>query len=194
MEETIKKNETIYVHPSDKIERNQIIAFRREEPNQEEQIWIFRVVGLPGDKVQIKKGQLYVNEQEHKDIDQIKYSYKVRTNGLLNQKAIENMEYEKLNVNNYLFYLTNAQRNKLKANPVVEDIVINIEDSGVFQRKIFGGDSINKWNRDNYGPLIVPNGLEQLYFVMGDNRHNAIDSRFIGYISKINIIGVVKNK
>jgi signal peptidase I len=32
------------------------------------------------------------------------------------------------------------------------------------------------------------------YFVVGDNRHNALDSRYIGFVKKENIMGVVLNK
>jgi signal peptidase I len=77
----------------------------------------------------------------------------------------------------------------------------------------------NNWNQDNYGPLKIPSpgetlvvtdenyklyknipGIqmgpntvkEKLYFVLGDNRHFAEDSRFIGLISHTNMYGIVK--
>jgi len=76
-----------------------------------------------------------------------------------------------------------------------------------------------RWSSDNYGPLRIPvpgdtilvnpinykffhniPGIimgknivkEKLYFVMGENRHMAEDSRFIGLISHSNMYGVVK--
>lgn len=75
------------------------------------------------------------------------------------------------------------------------------------------------WNAGNYGPLYIPRrgetievtdqnfklyqhipGIkkgsftipEPLYFVMGDNRHYAQDSRFIGFIAHSNMHGIVK--
>jgi signal peptidase I len=47
------------------------------------------------------------------------------------------------------------------------------------------------WTIDNFGPLAIP---PDCYFVLGDNRHNAQDSRYIGFIKKHDIKGVLLNK
>lgn len=75
------------------------------------------------------------------------------------------------------------------------------------------------WTTDYYGPLSIPSPgetitidednyvlyqnlpdvqkgqyiiKEKLYFTMGDNRHQAMDSRYIGFISYSNMKGIVK--
>ena len=75
------------------------------------------------------------------------------------------------------------------------------------------------WTVDNYGPLYIPQpgdtilvtnanyrlyknipGIqpgkyvlkEKLYFILGDNRHRAEDSRYIGFIPHSNMYGIVK--
>ncbi len=77
----------------------------------------------------------------------------------------------------------------------------------------------DKWSPDNYGPLVIPSpgetiqidstnfklfknipGVqpgnytlkEKLYFMLGDNRHRAEDSRYIGLIAHSKMYGIVK--
>ena len=75
------------------------------------------------------------------------------------------------------------------------------------------------WNNDHFGPLRIPEvgetvtaeyeGLyqslgvqkgetfvveETLYFVLGDNRNNARDSRVIGLVPRYRVMGVVEVK
>jgi len=64
--------------------------------------------------------------------------------------------------------------------PVVENQVVHLEK-----------DILKKEQnqRDNFGPVTVP---KDSYFVMGDNRDRAYDSRFWGFVDKLKVKGTVR--
>lgn len=195
MEGTLTKGNNYRVRKVDNYSRNQIIAFRVNDPYFGEQTWVFRLVGVPGDIVEIKQGKLYVNGKTFEEPDKLKFSYHVSTKGLLNPKAIEGMEYEESGLNEFIFYITEREKEKLSKNSNIINIKSKIQMPGVYQKGLFESDPINKWNTDNYGPVKIPDDNEiKHFFVLGDNRHNAVDSRYIGLILESDVLGLIENE
>ena len=60
---------------------------------------------------------------------------------------------------------------------------------GIKAERIFFNDGYV--DSDNYGPVTVPPGH---CFILGDNRNNAYDSRFWGFVPLENYISTVLNK
>ncbi len=114
--------------PRKPIKRKDIVVFKW--PKDLTKDFVKRVIGLEGDKVEIRAKQLYVNDQP---IDE---PYKIHK---------DDKAYSKDDVYNY-------------------DLAI----------------------RDNYGPVVVPEGH---LFVMGDNRDDSADSRTWGFVPLANIKG-----
>ena len=114
--------------PHKPIQRKDIIVFKW--PKDLTKDFVKRVIGLPGDKVEIRVKQLYVNDQA---VDE---PYKVHK---------DNEAYAKDDESRY-------------------DLAI----------------------RDNYGPIVVPEGN---LFAMGDNRDDSADSRTWGFVPLVNVKG-----
>jgi signal peptidase I len=102
-------------------ERHDIIVFKY--PRDETKDFIKRVIGLPGEILQVKDQKIYIN-------------------------------------------------NKLIEDPHARHT--QLPGTGIFPQ------------RDNYGPMVIPDGH---VFVMGDNRENSQDSRFWGFLDVRKIRG-----
>lgn len=90
-------------------------------------------------------------------------------------KRVVALEGEKLEIKNKRIFINDR--------PITEDYKIHL-DSRVFVEK--SDYSYNDFERDNFGPSIIPSDH---CFVMGDNRDNSMDSRHMGHLPLSNIKG-----
>jgi signal peptidase I len=146
--------------------------------------WVFRLIAEAGDTLRIADGITYVNGENIDQHLELKHGY------LLTQEELDEIanlqevsDAYPINQDRYLVHLSDAfasGKNFLsyKKDPNYIDKTI---------QKLYG----HPWNLDEFGPYVIP---EERFFVMGDNRHNAQDSRFIGVIDVSKIVAVIKNK
>ncbi len=124
--------------------RGEIVVFKTPEDNRTD--YIKRVVGLPGDLLEMRDNVLIINEEEIN----------------ITKKNIE--KYKSFNVSKNIETLPN----KL-AYEVYE-----------FEKEFQG------LNTNNFNKIKIP---LDYFFVLGDNRDNSQDSRFIGLIPRDNLVG-----
>jgi signal peptidase I len=115
--------------PVRNIRRGEVVVFKY--PNEPERDFIKRVIGLPGDTLELRNKKVYINGE-----------------------------------------------------PLDEPYVHFLEPS-------HEGQEVTSFDvRERYGPVQVPRGQ---YFVMGDNRDNSQDSRFldgpVGFVPAENLVG-----
>ena len=120
----------------------------------------------------------------------------------------------------YIVDLTTEQAfDYRQSKPAIISVRKKSPDSRVDDTSYARASVAGQWTSDNYGPLRIPSpgetiycdkvnfkfyhnipGIktgkfllkEKLYFVLGDNRHGAEDSRFIGLVPHSKMYGVVK--
>lgn len=154
-------------------------------------VYVHRLCGDAGDTLYMKNQVLFVNG---KNVDislnlTLYYRLKQQTlqqMGLNYDSLVALADYRYFDKDSTIGILLNSSlANKFSIQPT------NILDS-------YAGDTstIFKWlpkkkphfNSGNFGPIIVPPGC---VFVMGDNRSNSLDSRYVGFVEKRNIVATV---
>ena len=126
-------------------------------PVDKRENYVKRLIGMPGDTIQIIDGIVYVNGEMGYQPPKMQFSYLVKTTGSnINIKTLEKYDiYEagRIGENEFVFR-TNAQTAEvLKKLPFVIDVqklVLNEPAQFPYDTAHF------KWTVDNYGPIVIP--------------------------------------
>lgn len=139
--------------------RGDIVVFRH--PHDTSLDYIKRVIGLPGDKVQMRGGELYINGI-----------------AVLRQKVGETRSVDMIG---------DIPPGGRLFNPAVDSSVSVYRETLDNNVSYNTFDILPMGAGDNTRVFEVPAGH---YFMMGDNRDNSLDSRFeVGYVPFENLIG-----
>lgn len=177
---TITRNQIVFTSNLRHPKRFDFIAFHNNMPSGSP-VWMFRVCGMPGDSVEIRNGDLWVNNQPVDKELTLSHSYIMLpkdTAGLnIDQSTVMPIEDDRV-----LF--TYPGQKLSQTGKAYSRFIIPEEKADIYIQKVFN----EPWNLDHFGPVKVP---EQSYFVLGDNRSNAMDSRYIGFINQKDVKGTV---
>lgn len=157
-------------------ERGDIVIFKAPPSNDTD--YIKRVIGLPGDTVQVKDGQLFLNGKAIPKERIEDFIVRQSPNTLCAGERFEAEQSDGTPVCRYPRF-----RETLPSGRSYE-----VLDFGQARRgSALGIDA------DNTEPVIVPEGY---LFMMGDNRDNSLDSRFpampeagVGLVPQANLVG-----
>jgi signal peptidase I len=198
MEPTIHVGQKFFTTNLTTAGRNDIITFIRmadkygmPDSNGQKNIFSSRLIATEGDKLEIRNGYAYINQQLADDTTRLKFEYSFSNSDVNSIATRLSIDLEKNYYSNEIIqmdamtsvaFLSFDQYEKTK-NLVALKRVIITDTSYIL--KEFGA---RKWSVDEFGPYIIPPGH---VFVLGDNRHNAQDSRYVGPIPMKDIKGVL---
>lgn len=163
--------------------RFDLISYRAIVPPHGVTILTHRLCGLPGDTLEIRAGILYINGENVDDSLALKHVFKLAVQDCTDIVYDQKQAYTIPPYTNTL-YVSLEDTYVRKLSTPCERYVL---PAGLRDEEIFLTFKKN-WNRDNFGPVRVPEGC---WFVLGDNRGNSRDSRHLGLIEQRRFVGTV---
>ena len=132
----------------------------RTRPVDKRENYIKRCVALPGDTITSVDGQLYINGKQQEKIEDLQFSYEIRTNGtFINPRRLDKLNIAKddrmQRGSVYEFPLTQEKADIIGKMKNVSSMV-RINYAAGRPENVFPFSEHYNWNRDNFGPLVIP--------------------------------------
>ena len=227
-----------------KVKRNDVVVFNyppeEQHPVDLRTNYIKRCIGIPGDQVEIRNMDVYINGEPGTKSENMQYLYTLETQSALTDDFFRDRkisEFGPMPGGGYYAFTTPNMAKEMKGLPFIKNVAVyNPEPAGQADPQVYPHvPSLYKWNKDNYGPIHIPRQGETItldsltipiyepvirkyednknvtlegnqlsidgkvqttytfkqnyYFMMGDNRHNSLDSRFWGFVPEDHIVG-----
>lgn len=140
-----------------------------------------RLCAKSGDTISMNNGVFILNGQNFDKAISLKHNYKILKKDLLhNRNKVELEELYKGGGDTLIVAMEDHFKNKLSYSTALKYL------NSDYMFKDLGFNA----NPNNFNNIIVPEGK---LFVLGDNRDNSRDSRYIGWIDEENVLGVILN-
>ena len=162
-----------------------VILFRYPWDEERNLIFIKRVIALPGDTLEVRNRQVYVNGEA---LEEESYLHQAASLGHDNfGPIIVPRQGDTVEIREGQDLYLNGQRVSIPSGTFFPlDHGQPMDGFQVFYGPLFGA---GKTSRQSVGPLTV---AHDYYFVLGDNRGNSRDSRFWGFVEDSQILGLAK--
>jgi signal peptidase I len=192
MSNTLKKGITYQFIKQIRYTRNDIVAFKNYDLiSQKEKVSIMRIIGILGDTIQYFKGWPYINGKKVKLDSGSKRFYFILFKSIDNNFQIDKSYIISRIGDTLLLNLTAKEKKKIEDNFNLREYYLS-PDKKSDAIKFKAINSI-----DFFGPLIISKEMgisDDLYFLVGDNLQETIDSRYVGLIKREQILGKLHSR
>ena len=132
-------------------------------PVDKRENYVKRLIGMPGDTLQIIDGIVYINGKIGEQPNEMQHNYlvKITSNGI-NPKILEKYNitegYRTAHADELIFNMTADIAEEFRKLPFVKSVERRIAPVGTeISEDIFPNDTTHfKWNADNFGPIVIP--------------------------------------
>ena len=149
-------------------------------PSDKRENYIKRCVAIPGDKLEVKGSELFINDKKAYVSEHMQHFYQVKTLGYVfgtynpqtrgvdkNEKLLDKLDinFDEMGINDispnqdtitYMLNMPSDIINIVKSINGVISVEKTIESKDAFTLDIFPHSLNYKWNKDNFGPIILP--------------------------------------
>ena len=130
-------------------------------PVDKRENYIKRCVAMAGDTLQIIDQQVYINGEKSTHRGILEYQYLVRVIGnQLNPRILDQLDVTDkvwpVGPGEFVLTLTDKAAQQLAQVKGVEEVQKLLEPEGKWDRDIFPNAPQYPWNRDNFGPFVIP--------------------------------------
>ncbi len=160
-----------------KIKNNDVVVFnypmQDDRPIDQRIYYVKRCVAIPGDSLEIREGQVYVNGIYNDLPEKLEFNYKVMTdNDTIDSDSVTQLGLTEgghmHNKGGYWFTLDIDNVEKMKKVPHVTSVTPMLEKKGSYSDYMVPENEHFLWNVDFFGPIYVPKA--------GDSVKLSIDS------------------
>jgi signal peptidase I len=147
------------------IERDDVVVFNYpmedDRPIDQQTYYIKRCVGISGDTLEVRDGQVYINGEYKDHPEKLQFNYKIQTDvDTIDSDTITKLgitEGGKMrNKGEYWFTMDVNNVEKIKKVPHVANVTALIEKKGSYSDYMFPENEHFLWNVDFFGPLYIP--------------------------------------
>ena len=146
------------------VKRNDVVVFNYppefEYPVDLKTNYIKRCIGVPGDILEVRDTQVFINGEPGSNPTELQNRYFVFTNERINERIFKKHEISDYNRdlrgNGYYIFTTPEDAAELAALPFIDKVQMIKKDKEIIEPRIFPDSREYPWNPDFYGPIEIP--------------------------------------
>lgn len=145
------------------VKRNDVVVFNYPPeiryPTDLKTNYIKRCVGLPGDNIEVRDLQVFVNGEAIENPPKMQFSYLIKSEGVINDRVFRNYDITDVRLiggMGYHVHTTPETAEQLRSLAFIEEVTQIKANPDNVNERIFPNDEITSWNQDFYGPLHIP--------------------------------------